>query len=119
MTEDPPEVFKEYLDRYVDDNDEVDVQDMLVAMLNEEPDDVKLAMVKIGGVNGRGTVLYRYLDEIGWRVGDRFVRVDKTAIEIDRDIVGFGTGWWCNVNGRIYRFDRVMKYMVDRDKLIG
>jgi hypothetical protein len=36
-----------------------------------------------------------------------------------RDIVGFGTGWWWNVNGRVYRFDRVMKYMIDRDKLIG
>jgi len=50
---------------------------------------------------------------------NRFVTVDKGAIEIDRDIVGFGTGWWCNVNGRMYRFDRVMKYMIDRDKLIG
>jgi hypothetical protein len=56
-----------------------------------------LHMVSHGLVDSVRSFLYRYFDEIGLGVGEKFVWVDKNDIVVEREMNGFGCGWSCRV----------------------
>jgi len=104
--------YKEYRDKATDD--------ILKELMWKRNPDRRLRMLIRGKVDGKEAWMYRYGAEIGRKVEELegFVGVHKSMINIGRSELGCGIKWWCDLGGVKTEFDKMMKYLLDRELLV-
>ena len=71
------------------------MDNILKDLLLNKKQDKDLRLFLQGTVDGEETWMYRYEEEISWKVEHTFMHMHKSGIMVDRDELGCGCAWWC------------------------